>query len=560
MLARWVAQGLPDSVEPLRFGPQRSEEFESTWTAIRGLGEVSRADDARTFLETSCWVLPGWIDALADAAREAARRAPTQSSVDRVFSIFDGIRVKWSSATPHLSLGLRTLDPVERADLELDAGRYDVVVDGDVCGRLFRDDGSLVPATSSIDELPPASSLAVTLVDREGAVGHAEECVVWDEESSVEAFGRDGRRFEASGAQRIETVVYTRGGQLEPPELSAATAPFGPRVASALRASANLSVRWDDGTTWSPARVLHPSTPPVPARAETPAVLGEEARLRAPLEVAEVLQPADWRVAEDGALVGLVPFDAMPTFRGRLRTAEGCTRAFETTLALRGAALRRQGEWRPIPEEVEARDVTELAWRVFSHEPPRGDVRIFAGAKSIARWSSLGTARRVRDRPLGRGEPLGWIDSTRVVTCDDEPTWIARSVVDHGGVVGGEWTNGALRLRWRSPHDPGGLTLLAWTYGGMEIVPSETVKVVGSEWLVLTSQEPFALTVSYEGARLGSWWTSGWHDAFDLLETTQQIEQVALFARVAGLPILAPDARPACRRLAWRCPGCGKSS
>lgn len=552
LLARWGAQGLPESLDPLRFGPQRSDEFETTWAAIRALGDPALADDARTSLETSCWVLPSWIDALATAAHEAVRQTRS-SSTDRAFSIFDGVRVTWSATTPRLSLHLRRLEADESARLELDAGRYDVVVDGEVFTRLYRDAGALVPATPSIEELPPASAFSVTLVDRAGRVGHSEECATWDESSPAEAFDREGRRVVPAGARRIETLVYERGGSLLPADVSASTASFGARLASVLRTD-QVSLRWDDGTTWSPARMARPSTPALALRPETSARLGEPLRLLTTTAVVEVERPEGWRVAEDGAIEGTIPFDASPSLRGRVRTKDGNARAFEANLALSGEAIRRRGEWCAVPEELEARDVTELAWRVFASDAPRGEVRLFAGARAIGRWGSLGAARRIRDRPLGRGEALGWLDGARCLTSDDEPTWIAPCVVDRGNVVDGEWRNGLLHLRWRTPQETTGVTLLAWTYGGLEIVSPESCEAAGREWLVPFAQEPFALTVSFDGARLGSWWTRGWYEALGLLETSDLVERVALFARVAGLPILAPGAIDACRELGRRWP------
>lgn len=544
-IARWATQGLPDSLEPLRFGSQRSEEFEETWLAIRELGDPARADEARVRLERSCWVLPPWVDALSIAAREVVARPSSVAAP--VFSAFDGMRVTWSATRPRLSLHLRRLASDEATRLELDQGRYDVVVDGEVFTCLIRSRGELVPVESTVDDLPPTSSIGVALVTRDGRVDHVEDCVVWDESSPAEAFDRDGRRIVPPGTRRIETIVYEREARLEPAEASVVTGPFGPRDASALRA-ADVTLHWRDGRTWSPTRIARTSTAPLVLHPETPAVLGEELRLRAPLPVAEVLSPAGWRV-EDGAVVGPLAFDTMPTLRGRVRSVDGRAHSFEVALPLRGATMRRRGEWCAVPGEVEARDVTELAWRIFTVDAPRGDVQIFAGARPIARWRSLGVARRIRERPPGRGEPLGWMDAADVMRTDEEPTWIARSIVDHGALDGGRWEDGRLRLQWRAACEPEGSTLIAWTSAGLELVPAEHVAVDGRDWLVPLPSEPIAITVSFRGARLGSWWTRGWSQALARVETSELVERVALFARVACLPILGPEAQGACR--AW---------
>ncbi|MBX3249972.1 MAG: hypothetical protein KF901_22535 [Myxococcales bacterium] len=560
MLPRWVRAGPPESVDALRSGPQRSEGFERTWQALCALSSPAGADEARVLLERSPWVLSSWLPQLLEAA-STARSETARSETARPHAQLDTAlagpveraRVHWDGPRALLSLDLRS----ELTDARLTAGPYKLLVDGEPRARWVSRRGSFRSLKSSIDDVPPTSTLTITLVDLEGTVALHQDVEVWADDTPVAVFTADGQRLApARGLPRADlTLAHEPDAELTPPDTVSTRARFGARRATRVvdLGDRQLTLHWPDGTSWSEAGASAPRAALV-ATTLTSVRLGAEARLSLPRPARTVLSPTGWRVEEGGrVLVGPVGPDATTRWHGRVELSDGSTARVVATLPLHGAAVQRRGEWTLAPAELDVSDLATLRWRFFVDAAVRGLPTLVSGAHLVERIGST-AARALRGRPLGLGEPLAWVDSARVYADPDvTPEPLVDRLVDRGLLSRCALDGSLLRLSLRDELDPIGHEIILWTEDGWRHVDGDDIEADARDWWLDAHALPIALVIAYGEARIASWWRPDWHDQLARAEDAG-LDRLARFARVARLPLLQREARPRARELVARAP------
>ena len=547
MLPRWAAQGLPDSVMPLFDGPEHSDEFRKTWSALRSLADPTSLDEARAVLESSPWVLGAWVERLLELGTALAPSTTTlDDTVTRIEPVEPVLRacVLWSEARPRLSLELAPA----LCEPSLTDDRYRVIVDGKPCARYVRHErsGAHRPTRERLDVDCPAQSLRVVLVDRTGEVALEQDVEVWAEDSLACTYAQSGHLLSANESVPARGVlVFEAGAVVTPGRPRGAVQRFGDRQALELDGT-SVRLEWPDGSTWSGTRGERRAAVLRGEPLDPSVELNGLARVGSPEPLLKVSAPG-WRLEGPRQLVGPVSPSSSPRLSLAVQRANRDRARMECTLPLEGATFRRDGTWQVPGTRVEMREIRTLAWRILSPAPPRGSAVVLAGAHVVDRITELARASRLSGHALGLGEPLAWVDSAHLYAADVEPRPLVSEVVDHGllddCIVDGTFS----QLRFSDTLEPEGARVVAWTPDG--VVSVQDIAAEDDTWLVDLGARPIALVVGFGTARLAAWWREGWAGALAQVSETDA-EEIARFVRIARLPILEAGSREPVRAFA----------
>jgi len=193
----WLAgQAQTEAAAYLLGTDQGSTTFAHLWRTLRDYrrGNVTEAH-VRQVIQASAWVLPQWCDDLVRQAREkpelgTATAISVEPDDDQSLPFLEPPQLRWDP--PSLPQFVTRL--VNLAALELDAQRYDVLIDNIPVAVLLRQhDGTYaIPdvITLSCDTAQPV----ITLVDQDGQLHSSQQIELWDLQEDVVAWEYSSRR------------------------------------------------------------------------------------------------------------------------------------------------------------------------------------------------------------------------------------------------------------------------------------------------------------------------------------------------------------------------------
>ncbi len=600
-LPEWlVGQGQNQSIQQLLSGPMRSQTFCALWEALRYFRYHNWTEDQlRALLRGNPWVLPEWTDDLAKGARAkpylgdggVSITAPSDEDIQDPF--LGPPRLRWDLAhPPRFFCAVANL-----AELDLQEHSYDIVIAGQLCGRLRRTiDGTYLPSTNEIELPEIAPLLAANLVTPDGQVAQSLTLELWDEAEDVTAFyARSGERLDPwKQIMRPQTGVFLMLASdlsLEPEvrswhlfsQQAVKLYYLAPGWSLQTRALLEDQVLWQPNLTSPTVRgpeqtLLHA----IRVQLHEPAdhlFFGERVRLVITLPEGLHLvflraggQPLafEWLdticaltepLAVTPKLFGIEEICRIELLLG-VKIGSTVMRLHHVVdLPITGAAVLTSHGW----DALRPGDALEL------EQGRLQPVKVFV--MDIDRWVLLEGDRWVgrlwkTPRPLaalsGYGAPLQLCEGaynhyrgTRV---------LVGSVVDHGTLTAVEVDalhapTRTVALQLSHPIEAGAEhTILWWDQNGtLQTLIPECYELQGRAiwWLADVGADltkPLAIAIAYRGTRLGSWWSAEWNTPLRRL-MRRSPHTIAALLRWFQLPLLSDQYREEVQRFAFTYPG-----
>ncbi len=600
-LPEWlVGQGQTQSIQQLLSGPMRSQTFCTLWEALRYFRYNNWTEvQIRALLRGNPWVLPEWADDLVKGARaklylsdgSGPITAPSDEDIQEPF--LGPPRLRWDLAHPPRFF----CEVTNLAELGLQEDWYDIVIAGQVCGRLRRAaDGSYLASTDDIELPDIAPLLAARLVAPDGQAVQSLTLELWDANEDVTAFSaRSGERFDPwKQVMRPQAGVFlllAADLSLKPEvrtwhvfsEPARKLYYLAPDWSQETRVLLENQVLWQPYLTGPPARTpertLSRAIRVQPYSPGDHLFFGERVRLAITLPEGLSLtfvrtcgQPLTFEELRSNQAL-TEPLTVTPKLFTleevcRIELLLGIKTGSTTTslhhfveLPLTGAAVLTAQGWTAL----RAGDALEL------EQGRLQPVKVFV--MDIDRWvlleGDLWVGRLWKTpRPLGAlsgfGAPLQLCEGA--YNHYQEPRVLAREVTDHGILTSVEVDaishparTVALQLS-RSIEADAQHTIQWWDQNGtfQTLVP-ECCELQGQAmwWLASVGAgltEPLAVALAYNGLRLGSWWSAHWHRLLRL-PMRQPPQTVAALLRWFHLPLLGHTFQEAVRRFAFTYPG-----
>ncbi len=213
-LPEWlVGQGRTQAIQHLQDGPMRSGTFCALWDALRNFRRNNiKAEQLKTVLARSPWILSEWIDELAAQAIAqielgyGGEAGPTET--DGTFEPFlDEPTLRWDP--PEISQFVCQISNIARFDLS--EPTYYIMIAGRVCTQLRRNtDGVYTFHPFEEVVLPTMVPLLVaTLVSSTGQIVSSVTLQLWDNNDDITVFrASSGRHIDAWRGMMRSDAAY----------------------------------------------------------------------------------------------------------------------------------------------------------------------------------------------------------------------------------------------------------------------------------------------------------------------------------------------------------------
>ena len=613
-LPEWlVGQGQPRGVRGLLRGQDASQSFYELWEELRSYrrGDLPECELRRSLLRC-VWVLPEWADDLlrfAAARRELGDACRTESgtavaealqeldSVDTAEQFLGEPRLRWTESAPVFSCDVR---PAALYGAEFAEYRYDLLVDGVRCGRLFRTEtGNYRPDPACVEFPPSQLEAEATVVRRDGRIVLRQPLGLWEAGEDVTAFDlTTGKAFDAwdgrFSPQRRYVLLVADDLETTPP---GRVAPCGDHrfVEPPADGLAEWAVNLEGQPYWTPWIVAARQRPEIACRvtASQSAAWTDDA-VAAAICLA-ITHPADATVRfvrgvrcmgalrERGPLtteLDATMFDDRPreaaTIIIGLKGPEGLATSRHRVMLPMTPAYRTAEGWRPFRRGLEL-DLARVSHGSVELGPPPGKPFRPDDRRERERWGQeckrwgvmegeFFIASLDRGRPLERaggwGGPLRLRHDPLAMVSGDQDVWLASSVVDRGIVreVKLDAASRLLRMTLAYAIEPGErhAVVMLDRRGGVSVIGAESVVADGCDWWIeVRNLTAFSVAaIAYDGERLGAWWEHKWERSLfgACIATAENAYQSAAAIRWFKLPMLSPSVETAARRFAGEFP------
>lgn len=585
----WLAgQAQTEAAAYLLGTDQGSKTFAHLWQTLRDYrrGNVPEAH-VRQVIQTSAWVLPQWCDDLVRQAREklelgTATAIRVEPDDDQSLPFLEPPRLRWDPpSSPQFITRL-----VNLAALELEAQRYDVLIDDDEApvARLLRQpDGTYTIPDVLILSCDTAQPV-ITLVDQDGQLHRSQQIELWDLHEDVVAWEyTSGRHIAAWQDRMLPTKRYVL---LTASDLAVRPEPAiwqviakGASRLSLLQADwlPQLHVLLDDQVLWTPhlgpgsrAPVQEPEWAQrvrLYLNATLPISLGRNLAVivvglsnNISLNFVRLgTQPLDFSRTDNTAEVR--PFEVTPDIASsKLAFTLGLQHDDESAVVYRtvdadmiGAAQLTPSGWKILftEQSLTLQEAARTLYRLFvPHQYVGERIRELA----LVEGSTFSRELSQRPRPLGRLGGFGARVSVQIGAYNSTETLftLANKVENPGIVQTLEPTSGDYFYILLNQHlEPGpGHRIVFWPLDrGPTIIPLEQITTITPEndiWRIngdIRNPTRLIAGIAYEGDRLGAWWPEHIESVLNLSQghvpSSDSLETTAALIRWMYLPILS---------------------
>ena len=607
-LAYWLAgQRMTESIRYLT-GVEgeslKSKSFLQLWDALRSFRRNNITESrARELLDKSPWTLPGWADELLTRARERpglGTSEPMRASEfeQRPPEFLSVPRLQWDMASkPEFVSHVENL-----ADLELNADRYLIQSGATRLAMLFSsDDGSYRANPDEIVLSADSPEFMAVMVDDSGHSPASQLVTLWNPTEEVALFdlstGLISNSSQLSNGKEY-AILVSDGLDITPADLpfhhiggnSHSKRMYRIRGDAELLVSVSLGgeVIWESesgdrhigrDTQAEPSWTKDINVQILPSNridlANSSPVslsisgLDDETTMT---YIRAGSRPLDFEKSESGAydsarfdvlvrLAPKTPSSELAVKIGLQRDGQLASVTRSAVLSVKGVLRMTDTGWEAVgpSESLSASKAKQYAYRLLHRSfGSSTDFALMEGSVFLRR---LWTMPRPLDSVGGYGAPLGirhpynWVEDSDLLT-------VANEIYDRGVVETAMIAGGTLRLYLSQPLEPGELHKMVFWIPGKSptiLTAEESVNLPDGaldswdvrcpDWFI--AEDGF-VAISYDGARIGAWWTA---NPYLRMAEQESAWETAAMLRWMHAPILSRAWFEEVRGLAHQYPG-----